>query len=348
MFKYQGWKFDTIESIPYPEENFEIIKVTGLRNKDVDVYDTKINEPAFMMQANAHLWHFVQEGLAQYEVVSKKFPLVKLFFHDYHLEGIDKIFISIEEYSDIKSQYSPYIKDLANIYSHDKKIYLTNKSSILIKEAYFINDISRLLDRDLILKGRVIPYWIKATNSEGKWVDPDNKRASPYFDESCIYDRWQIDGLKIVKERLSKYLKADKDSYKKIYISREDVNKMWSSLAPSRSYSQEQTLIDYFISQGYNKVVLTDYGYIDQINILLNATHVAGLTGSGLFNTFLCNPGTTVIEIHVSANYYWSYEYFKEFGLKIKTAELRWRKDFDAVLSNKNMNKLKELVEQDD
>ena len=92
--------------------------------------------------------------------------------------------------------------------------------------------------------------------------------------------------LKIVKESLSKYLKADKDSYKKIYISREDVNKMWSSLAPSRSYPQEQTLIDYFISQGYNKVVLTDYGYIDQINILLNATHVAGLTGSGLFNTF--------------------------------------------------------------
>jgi hypothetical protein len=349
MFEYQGWKFDTIESIPYPEENFEIIKVTGLRNKDANAYDIKINEPAFMMQANAHLWHFVQEGLAQYEVISKKFTLVKLFFHDYHLEGINKTFIPIQEYSNIKSQYSPYIKDLASIYSHDKKIYLTNKSSILIKEAYFINDISRLLDRNLILTGDVIPYWIKATDDEGKWISTEDvKRASPYFHEDCIYDRWQIEGLKLVKNRLYKYMKKDEIFHTKIYISREDVNKMWSSLAPSRSYNQEQTLIDYFISQGYNKVVLTDYGYIDQINILFNATHVAGLTGSGLFNTFLCRPGTTVIEIHVSANYYWSYEYFKEFGLNIKTAELRWRKDFDAVLSNKTMSKLKELVEQND
>lgn len=348
MFEYQGWKFDSIECIPFKEENFEIIKVTNLRNKESKEYDIEISEPSFMMQANAHLWHFVQEGLAQYEVISNKIPSVKLFFHDFHLESTEEVHLSIKDYSQLKSQYSPYIKDLARIYSTDQKIYMTNKNSILIKETYFINDISRLLDRDLLLSGPVVPYWIKATNSKGEWVDPENKRASPYFDESCIYDKWQITGLNLVKNRLSPYMLESNERHKKIYISREDVNKMWSILAPSRSFFEEQTLIDYFISQGYNKVVLTEYDYIDQLNILFNATHVAGITGSGLFNSFLCKPGTTLIEIHVSGNYYWSYEYFKEFGIKVKTAELRWRKDYNAVLSNKTMNKLKELVENND
>ncbi len=349
MFEYQGWEFDSIERIPFDKENFEIIKVTNLRNIESDHYELVIDEPSFMMQANAHLWHFIQEGLAQYEVISSKVPGVKMFFHDYHLDFAEDNTLGIEEYSKIKRKYSPYIKDLANIYSHDKKIYMTKQNSILIKETYFINDISRLLDRELILKGDIVPYWIEATDSEGKWIQTgDIKRASPYFDPDCIYDRWQMDGMHLVKNRLIKYLKEDTSFAKKIYISREDVNKMWSNLSPERSFGEEHILVDYFILQGYNKVVLTEYDYIDQINIIFNATHIAGLTGSGLFNAFLCKPGTTLIEIHVSGNYYWSYEYFREFGLKVKTAELRWRKDYTAVLSNKNMNKLKELVEADD
>jgi hypothetical protein len=349
MFSYQGWKFDTIESIPYPEENFEIIKVTNLRNRESISYGSVIEEPAFMMPANAHLWHFVQEGLAQYEVIANKIPSVKLFLHDIHIGTVTEKFLSIENYCKIKGKNFKYIKDLSNIYSHDKKVYITHSRTILIKEAYFINDTLRLIDRDLVLQGNVVPYWVEATDADGNWIEGEEyKKASPYFNQDCIYDRWQMDGLHLVKDRLSPYIKENNESYKKIYISREDVNKMWSQLSPDRAFAEEHILVDYFISQGYNKVVLTNYDYIDQINIIFNATHIVGLTGSGLFNTFLCKPGTTVIEINVSGGYYWSYEYFKEFNIKVKTAELRWRKDYTAVLSKKNMDKLKELVENND
>ena len=182
MFEYQGWKFDSIESIPFGEENFEIIKVTNLRNIESKVYDIEINEPSFMMQANAHLWHFVQEGLAQYEVICSKIPEIKLFFHDFHLDFTKNRFLTIEEYCKTKNKNYSYIKDLAKIYSSDQKIYMTNKNTIIIKEAYFINDISRLLDRDLVLKSNVLPYWIEATDSEGNWIQPEDvKKASPYF-----------------------------------------------------------------------------------------------------------------------------------------------------------------------
>jgi hypothetical protein len=349
MFKYQGWKFDTIESISYPEENFEIIKVTNLRNNIPEPYDFIIEEPAFMMQANAHLWHFVQEGLGQWEVIYEKIPSVKIFFHDFEMQSLEEKTLTIDSYSKVKGKRFTYIKDLADIYSYDKKIYMTAKNSILIKEAYFINDISRLIDREQVLKSNIIPYWIEATDEDGSWIDTKGiKKAIPYSSEDCIYDRWQISGLHLVKNRLKSYIKENKESYKKIYISREDVNEMWSKTNSSRAFWEEHILVDYFISQGYNKVVLTNYDYIDQLNIIFNATHIAGLTGSGLFNTFLCKPGTKVIEINVSGGYYWSYDYFKEFNIEVKTAELRWRKDYNAVLSNKNMNKLKELVENND
>ena len=349
MFEYQGWQFDSIESIPFPEENFEIIKVTNLRNFSNKEIDTRISEPSFVLAANAPFWHFMQEGLAQYEIILSKLPNVKLFFHDFHYEQSYEKYLSIDDYSQIKNQYQPYIKDLANIYSFDKKIHMTNKTSILIEECYFINDISRLLDRDLILKQNIIPYWIKATDAEGKWIhDWEIKRASPYFHEDCVDDRWQMDGLKLVKNRLLPYVKKDKIYSKKIFISREDVNTMWTSISPNRSFTDEKILIDYFVSRGYNKVVLTDYGYIDQINIIFNATHIAGLVGSGLFNSFLCEPGTKLFEMHVSGNYYWSYKYFEEFGIQVNSIELRWRKDYMAVMSDKNINKLKELVEKND
>ena len=349
MFKYQGWKFDTIESIPFDEENFEIIKVTNLRNVESDNYDFTITEPAFMTPANAAFWHFVQEGLSQYEVISSKINYVKLFFYDYNLAATEEKKLKIEDYCKIKHKHFAYIKDLANIYSYDKYIYMVNNSSIIIKEAYFINDIGRLMDRETVLKGDLIPYWIQATDSNADWIDDGTrKKAVPYCGEEYIEDKWQMTGLSLVKERLRPYFNEDINAHKKIYISREDVNKMWSELAPTRAFANENILIDYFVSQGYNKVVLTEYDYIDQINIIFNATHIAGITGSGLFNAFICKPGTVLIEIHVSGNYYWSYQYFKEFGLNVKSAELRWRKDYTAVLSNKNMNKLKELVESND
>ena len=89
-----------------------------------------------LASSELRLWHFVQEGLAQYEVICSKIPEIKLFFHDFHLDFTKNRFLTIEEYCKTKNKNYSYIKDLAKIYSSDQNIYMTNKNTILIKEAY--------------------------------------------------------------------------------------------------------------------------------------------------------------------------------------------------------------------
>jgi capsular polysaccharide biosynthesis protein len=70
-----------------------------------------------------------------------------------------------------------------------------------------------------------------------------------------------------------------------------------------RKLIEEQELIDGFIARGFTVIEPADMSVTRQIASFVNADIVAGLGGSGMFNTVFCKPGTRVIDLESSDAY---------------------------------------------
>jgi hypothetical protein len=52
--------------------------------------------------------------------------------------------------------------------------------------------------------------------------------------------------------------------------------------------------------------------YLDQLNYIRSATHVAGLIGSGFTSLFVAKPGCVVTEILVNKKYNYTYKFLAD------------------------------------
>jgi len=98
------------------------------------------------------------------------------------------------------------------------------------------------------------------------------------------------------------------DKYKnfgdKIYISREK--------AEVRKVENEEELVTLLKSNGYRKVFMEDYSFLEQLSIIRNAKNIIALHGQGIANILFAKDNAKLYEL-VAPNYNKCYEnYFSE------------------------------------
>jgi capsular polysaccharide biosynthesis protein len=92
---------------------------------------------------------------------------------------------------------------------------------------------------------------------------------------------------------------------RKIYVSRFAINK--SGQGNTRVMLNEAELIEQLESIGFDIVEPENLSVRDQILAFSSASIVVGPSGSGLFNTMFCHPGTKIIDIQTEPHWIYSY-----------------------------------------
>ena len=105
--------------------------------------------------------------------------------------------------------------------------------------------------------------------------------------------KWIILSLK--KNFLKKNLfKSSFKDFKKIYIDRSDSK---SNVKDFRKIINEKLIKTFLASRGFKILKLSEYNFIEQVNIFHNATCIIGLHGAGFANIVFCKNSSIVVEI---------------------------------------------------
>lgn len=142
--------------------------------------------------------------------------------------------------------------------------------------------------------------------------------------------KYNFAALDFLKTRFDSY--KSKGKGKKIYVSREGVNSQYRGTieyyegrfdltpdeeahlyrAKARYYKDELILEEYFSSIGY-EVVRPDFmGLFEQVSLFSKASHIAGVSGVGLFNMFWADR-PIVYEVCVNDKYFYHHQTFGEY-----------------------------------
>ena len=101
--------------------------------------------------------------------------------------------------------------------------------------------------------------------------------------------------LLLQKKFLKKnFLKKNYKRFKKIYIDRSDSD---SNVSNFRKIINENLIKIFLIFKGFKIVRLSDYDFVEQMNIFYNAHCVIGLHGAGFANIIFCKKKTLIVEI---------------------------------------------------
>lgn len=316
----------TSQSGKYTYYNFK-----NFNNKNItDGEEIVLDGNYFVLYPDDYLWHFISEALTQYELLLKEVPDLKLLFVAVGNQAFEESVLTIKEFlENLKKsdRYNnlAYMEDIFKIYYGEnylqEKIYNFYKCKFTITNCYMIFDLRRLINRASYGKAGIKkPYWLEGRHKKnlgGQIVFESNH--APWSNLSNSLSAWEKDGMILIRKRLKNFVEK-KDLPKKIYIDRSDANKKYKEYVnkdpnlKQRYFSKEYLVKNYFIQNGYTPVVMTDYGYIDQLNFYYNATHIAGMCGTGILGSFICSPNTKVIQIYVDHEYHFSYSYLTEIS----------------------------------
>ena len=85
--------------------------------------------------------------------------------------------------------------------------------------------------------------------------------------------------------------KCKKNLPKKIYIDRAD------SRYKTRNIVNDNEVKNFLEKKGFKTLKLTDYSFVDQVELFNSAENVAGLHGAGFANIIFCKPNTKILEL---------------------------------------------------
>ncbi len=338
-------KCETIEEFDY-DENFKYYKYSNFKNHKATENPQYFSGKYFVITSHGRLWHSLSEEFAQYELLSKKIPDLKIFFINL-TENVQDPVLSIEDFCKLAVPSSPnrqlaFFKDLVASYIGEDNLSTTNiysadNSDFVLEECYFICDTRILIDPVAYKQHSLKPYWAEQFGiREGKrvynhqpWCSRENTKENPYA-------KWSLYGMKMTRERFLAILKEDFALPKKIYIDR--------TKDSDRKFDKEYLIKEYFVSKGYTPITLTDYGYLKQLSYFYNASDIVGICGTGILNSFVCQPNTNVIQIFTepklkineySLEYDRGYTYLEDIApIKVKSIDLRLSDDLERILIN--------------
>lgn len=335
-------KCDSVEEFQY-DKDFKYYKFNNFKNHKATENPEYFAGKYFVITSDGKLWHSLSEQFAQYDFLLKKIPDLKLFFINITPE-IQEPILSIEDFSNLALERCSFkelafFKDLVSVYVkpnsiQDIKIYSADNSDFMLEECYFVCDTRLLINPRFYSQYLFKPYWFKKDGHQ-PWVGRENSFENPNA-------KWSLYGMRLARERLLKVVNDDAGLPKKIYIDR--------STDTNRKFNQENLIKDLFVSLGYTPIVLTNHGYIEQLNYFYNADSVAGLCGTGILNSFICKPNTKIIEIIVEAKpetnnnkleFGRGFKYIEDIApIKLVSLDLRFL-GRTAIINNRTLNILK-------
>lgn len=339
MLKREGWTFDSVELIDVPESFGKIFKLTNVKLKCAkrDAETVHIKGKKFISEGLYYIWHYMYDSLAQYLYLKKHIKDLEFWtFIPHELEDgtkedffkqVKRIAFHNKSETDLEVYPHKYFEDIFDIFTTQDYFYTTNNHNLVFDEIYFCFDHQRrwTYDKKMITAGRQwfgvnFAYWYP-----DNWEERVNKPRA-IFNETWWRDIGLLEMRKLFLKKLEGY---PTDTPKKIFISRKDSLARHSLLADKSAARLhpahlEETIEQCFVDSGYSPLKLEGMGYLEQLNIFRNATHVAGVVGSGFCQTFICDSDVVVSPIYVNNNYDFSYDFvIKNMGAKLNQIDLR-------------------------
>jgi len=347
-----------MHSLSEPKEKCPDLEVVILKNlsieTNVDNNWKHFSGKTYILHFDNYFYHQLQEIICQFDFIKKYIPDIKLMFMDRYSKITqnlpDLFFEEIKNWSfSYKNDFTKninthkYFEDFYKIYlkeAHDENIYSLANNNFTFDEVYLITDVVSFIPIELFQEHDFTPVW----------------KTKKFIDNAyCVYSQMNPVSLKLYRERINQYVYTNDALPKKIYISREDANKRYQyvdndkityhsqeyrNFAKMRTYPKEHVLIEYFKNKGYEIVNFEGTSYIDQIQVLHNATHIAGLIGSGFLNILSCQPKTKIFEIHMSTKYDFAYKFVSDvFNLDHNVINLKLLNDSDPEDIIKELDK---------
>lgn len=353
---------DSIQKIKSQYKDFDYYKVNNfkkIKNSNSNIY---LKGNYFIISIDQYMWHFLSEHLTQYELLKKEILDLKLLIiSNEQIYPIKEEMISLPNYLQLIKKFDymktvSFFSDICKIYFGDDientMVYNLQKSNISLENIYFIYDWKGLVPYRLFKVNNLeFPYYLtKKINKEGVRVN-SHQAWSTLENKNSL---WQKDGMILLRNRMRSFLNKDNSLPQKIYIDRTDANLKWGSHSikknqsindkdhvPSRYYRREHLIREYFENIGYKSLSLGEYEYIEQLNYFYNATHIAGLCGSGLLNSYVSEKNTNLIEVYVNRSYEFSYSYLTEISpINVFSIDLRSPIHEEAPINEKSYNLL--------
>jgi hypothetical protein len=303
-----------IEQEQYFDQSFSVnrIKDFSIRNSEsteIKYYSGNV----FLMPSFSHYGHSLMDMYGQYLLLKNKYPDLKIVFFNESKKGFVYNTASIKK----------VIKDLLDInkVSEDEIVDLSSEN-IVFENLLFIFDINLTFPQDFYSNNGLNDYpdYLPFCDCY-KGTEPCGQ--SKYF----TYNYLVIDEL---KKHFLQYRSTINDQ--KIYVSRKSYNQYWKGVMDSlsqksnlsdgektllrmsyiRFYDKEQDIEDLYVKNGYTVIYPENHGIIEQIKIFSGASHMAGLSGTWLFNVFWADKKTVVHEIKPT-NHKYHYDVFGEY-----------------------------------
>lgn len=326
----EALNLDGLEVPVYKITNLRIINATESEDKKV------VEEKVFLFQFDFYFFHQLHEIVGQFEVLKALIPDIRAVFVQQNVNCKNEEFfraVSDISYGDtgpkaVGKETHKYFEGLVDLYKKDAistEVHNLRLGNYLFKEAYvfFEGGLPLYSERphgELSHKNDLL----RAHGHTPYWQEPDYMKS--YLDKNHRYYSWHLPAMRAYKSRVDSWISENNDLPKKIYISRRDVKARYEHLVStqesaeskrffkSRLFDESEFLEPYFESKGYTVITFQGMPLHDQLTHIKNATHIAGLVGSGFCNMVACRPGAKVYEIHVWPDYWIDYAYLSDMA----------------------------------
>jgi hypothetical protein len=274
----------------------DIIRVSKLEFKNVAQQDPIVFDyPVFLAPSACQYYHAIVDIVATYESLKILYPNIKIVFCD-----ID----NMVQYKKHKLKEIDYNNDILLIYDGSKIINLF-ETNVIFNEVLFFPTLS------MWYMDRIVPKKIQDSLKEYTHHELWGVRSG-YVKH--LIDRFKPHIFKKEKEKIY----SSRLPYNKILSGEVTMAELEEKTEKDRWFPEEIQIIEYFKNKGYRIVNLDQMSLLEQFFVFVNASHVAGIKGSNLFNAVFCDEGTEIIQINTQNWWHYEFEtYFKNLGLNL-------------------------------
>jgi hypothetical protein len=303
-------KCSAIETTYLSELGVNLYKITNLLINNIETTPRHIGGTVYLMPAFVPYGHALMDCYAQLNLIKKYVPEVTPIFYNLSSKGW-----TLDSYS-----FKPVMYDLMTEVGSSEVIDLSS-GSFTFDEVVLMFDYTNSLSTDFYRSNGVTesthyPLFCSC------YMGTEPCGTSNSF-------KYNFAALDFLKNAFNHY-KCPKEN-KKLYVSRRGVNEAYSMTiddlsrksaltleeagalqrAKIRHYADELELEAYFASKGYEIINPDGMGLFEQVTLFSKASHIAGLSGVGLFNMFWAET-PTVYEVCVNPGYYYHHQVFGE------------------------------------
>ena len=337
------FEVEFIEAVDVPESVGKIFKLTNVNYIPTPGKEV-VNVPGKTMfvRAGYYIWHYLFDEIAAYLYIKKHIKDLNLIWvyesdiqSNTQKEFLEEIKTkSFHEENANKIEVHKYFEDIMKILPGQEYVFCPKEreTNYHFDEVYlvwdplnfFVEKRHKFLQLGSHWSGVPYAWWARLN-----WQD--NDRFSGHVFE---HQWWRNIGISEMRSIFLKELESYPDlPYKKIFISRKDADQRYKEQYAAEDQLSFFRYVDpdindmienYYVEQGYHSVNFEGMAYLDQLNHIRNATHVAGLIGSGFTSLYVAKPGCQVIEILVNKKYQFTYNFLAQLvPFKLTQIDLR-------------------------